>query len=233
MLDVHPPHHPAHTWKDFFIHVGTICVGLLIAVGLEQTVEYFHHRHQAHQLEDSLLRESLANQATVLNHLRSIDRLLADFKVNAARLNAAPSSDGSFAFVFPQHSDLNFFPYSITAWLSVRDSGSLALLPATTVSNYRHVEDYQDEIRTNIRDFFATENDALSLTHLHGDISYQSPDEKSRLLLAINRLDALLRHMRSTTLAFGACNEMAIHGEEVTPTRFFEYEAKFPPPPAP
>ncbi len=45
MLDVHPPHEAAHTWKDFFIHVGTICVGLLIAIGLEQTVEFFHHRH--------------------------------------------------------------------------------------------------------------------------------------------------------------------------------------------
>ena len=32
MLDVHPPHEAAHTWKDFFIHIATICVGLLIAV---------------------------------------------------------------------------------------------------------------------------------------------------------------------------------------------------------
>ena len=24
MLDVHPPHEAAHTWKDFFIHIATI-----------------------------------------------------------------------------------------------------------------------------------------------------------------------------------------------------------------
>ena len=24
MLDVHPPHHPASTWRDFFIHIITI-----------------------------------------------------------------------------------------------------------------------------------------------------------------------------------------------------------------
>jgi hypothetical protein len=29
------------TWKDFFIHIAAIAVGLLIAIGLEQTVEYF------------------------------------------------------------------------------------------------------------------------------------------------------------------------------------------------
>ena len=35
MLDVHP----THTWRDFFLHLATITIGLLIAVGLEQTVE--------------------------------------------------------------------------------------------------------------------------------------------------------------------------------------------------
>jgi len=35
MLDVHPPHEAAHTWKDFFIHIATIVVGLLIAIGGE------------------------------------------------------------------------------------------------------------------------------------------------------------------------------------------------------
>ncbi len=42
MLDVHPAPHAAHSWKDFFIHIATIVIGLLIAVGLEQMVEYFH-----------------------------------------------------------------------------------------------------------------------------------------------------------------------------------------------
>lgn len=46
MLDVHPPHEAAHSWKDFLIHISTIVIGLLIAVGLEQTVEWIHHRHQ-------------------------------------------------------------------------------------------------------------------------------------------------------------------------------------------
>jgi len=36
MLDVHPPHSPTHTWKDFFIHVGTIVVGLLSSNGFRR-----------------------------------------------------------------------------------------------------------------------------------------------------------------------------------------------------
>ena len=31
MLDVHPAHHAASSWKEFFIHIATIVLGLLIA----------------------------------------------------------------------------------------------------------------------------------------------------------------------------------------------------------
>jgi len=61
MLDVHPPHAAAHTWKDFFIHIATIVVGLLIAVGLEQTVEFFHHRHLVAETREALRAEREQN----------------------------------------------------------------------------------------------------------------------------------------------------------------------------
>ena len=54
MLDVHAPHEVVHTWKDFFIHIATIAIGLLIAIGLEQTVEFFHHRHQLREAREQL-----------------------------------------------------------------------------------------------------------------------------------------------------------------------------------
>jgi hypothetical protein len=54
MLDVHPPHESAHTWRDFFIHIATIVVGLIIAVGLEQSVELIHHHHQRNELLEQL-----------------------------------------------------------------------------------------------------------------------------------------------------------------------------------
>jgi hypothetical protein len=66
MLDVHVPHKTEHTWTDFTIHIATITIGLFIAIGLEQTVEYFHHLHQCHQLEEELrdeLRADLSRDA--------------------------------------------------------------------------------------------------------------------------------------------------------------------------
>lgn len=61
MLDVHPPHEPAHTWKSFFIHIATIVIGLLIAVGLEQSVEWIHWREKVAQARESIHDETANN----------------------------------------------------------------------------------------------------------------------------------------------------------------------------
>jgi hypothetical protein len=76
MLDVHAPHKPTHTWKDFFIHIATIVVGLLIAIGLEQTVEHFHERHQLHELRQGALTDARL-------YLHDVDQLRA---VNAQQI---------------------------------------------------------------------------------------------------------------------------------------------------
>lgn len=70
MLDVHPPHAPTHTWKDFLIHIATICVGLLIAVGLEQTVEAIHRHHERQELLAALHAES----SRILQDTANVDR---------------------------------------------------------------------------------------------------------------------------------------------------------------
>src|SRR3984885_3082276 len=57
MLDVHPAHHAASTWREFFIHIATIVLGLLIAIGLEQTVEYIHHLRELHAAREELRSE--------------------------------------------------------------------------------------------------------------------------------------------------------------------------------
>jgi hypothetical protein len=66
VLDVHPPHEAAHTWTDFFIHISTIVVGLLIAVALEQTVEFFHHRHEVAETR-AALREEMQNNIALFH----------------------------------------------------------------------------------------------------------------------------------------------------------------------
>src|ERR1700729_1381591 len=65
VIDVHPPHEPIHGWRDFFIHLATITIGLLIALSLEGCVEWQHHRHLVHEAEASLHREIEGNSKNV------------------------------------------------------------------------------------------------------------------------------------------------------------------------
>src|ERR1700733_15287098 len=60
-LDGHPPPHAAMSWKEFFVHIATIVLGLLIAVGLEQTVEYIHHRREVQEIRKALVQERQKN----------------------------------------------------------------------------------------------------------------------------------------------------------------------------
>jgi hypothetical protein len=58
MLDVHPPHEPIHGWKACLLHMSTIVLGLLIAIGLEQSVEAIHRARETRELRESLRLES-------------------------------------------------------------------------------------------------------------------------------------------------------------------------------
>ena len=56
MLDVHLPH-KLHGVSEFFLHLFTITVGLLIAVQIESFVEWRHHLHLAEEARRSLRTE--------------------------------------------------------------------------------------------------------------------------------------------------------------------------------
>lgn len=88
MLDVRPPHHAPNTWRDFFIHIATICVGLLIAVALEQSVEALHRHHQRNELRQELRTEAEENKDYFDNDMKVVEAYL-DWALDAtARVNA-------------------------------------------------------------------------------------------------------------------------------------------------
>ncbi len=129
MLDVHPPHSPTHTWKDFFIHLATIVIGLLIAVGLEQTVEYLHHRHLVHEFEEQMSEEFI-NDRKILEkdlEIQSAYRMyLTDLQTAInAKLEDQP-------FMMPSRDDpRNVYEFNIpqlSAYYVAKQNGTLSYL---------------------------------------------------------------------------------------------------------
>jgi hypothetical protein len=144
MLDVHPPHSPTHTWKDFFIHIATIVIGLLIAVGLEQTVEFVHHREQAREVRESLKLElvhdvksndfSKAGLALVLQQLEKNQSVLDSGAIDSEAL-ASLHYDG-----WDTHRPGD------DAWNSAKANGSIALIPARELNGVGYFYETIDNI---------------------------------------------------------------------------------------
>jgi len=95
MLDVHARHLSIHTWKDFLMHIATITIGLLIAVGLEQSVEVLHHRHQREQLEEQMrgvFETNLRRSERTFKQLKAQHAYLVQLRTAiSARLKGQPA----------------------------------------------------------------------------------------------------------------------------------------------
>jgi hypothetical protein len=136
MLDVHPPEHGIHGTRDFFLHLFTITIGLLIALGLEAGVEAIHHRHQREEAE-TLVRREIENNLNKLQdgapqaiaELHQMSRVLQTLE---ARAQSQPGALNEKDFVFHEA------PIQDAAWRTAASTGALTLM------NYAEVERFSD-----------------------------------------------------------------------------------------
>jgi hypothetical protein len=138
MLDVHPPHQSTHTWKDFFIHLATIVVGLLIAISLEQSVEYIHHRHQLAETRDALRAERDHNRKSFADDMGEFRRQSAALINNLIVLRYLQQHPGTPQDKLPGILVWHAYrpTYSDSAWKTAQQSNVTALMP-------------QEEVRAN------------------------------------------------------------------------------------
>jgi len=131
MLDVHPPHAAAHTWKDFFIHIATITIGLLIAVALEQGVEHLHNRHLRRELQAQLQEDARHNLAegerwdTATDSVRTWLRQRADQVFASLHGEARPDPAQPVAGIADLPVD--------SAWDAAKASGAISVLSADDI----------------------------------------------------------------------------------------------------
>jgi hypothetical protein len=147
MLDIHAPHEAVHTWTDFFIHIATICVGLLIAIGLEQSVEVIHHHHQREDLEHQMHVESGTNLKLVQSQLAFEQLFLQYLNACTDALEAASYQAGAYTVTLPVNhvqlpldSNGMLISPSRGTWTVATASGAIALLSAETAKIYARLD---------------------------------------------------------------------------------------------
>ena len=146
MLDVHAPDHTPQGPRDFLIHLLTITAGLLIALGLEASVEAMHHRHQRKEAE-ALIREELKSNG------EKIEQGEQEFKDELAGMNLVLQSLESMsqgkaavlnekAFVFHQA------PMQDSAWRTASSTGALSYMDYAEVERFSDAYKEQDQLET-------------------------------------------------------------------------------------
>jgi len=154
-MEVHPPEHPIHSVRDFFMHLFTITIGLLIALGLEGLVEAAHNRHLLHTAEINLHDEIRDNRTLLAHDEATLTTSQQDIEKNIALLQAARAHQpitGSLS------SQWKWNGMQLAAWETARNTGAIALMPYDDAQSYSIIYRQQslmdDQALLYIRDIY-------------------------------------------------------------------------------
>jgi hypothetical protein len=152
MLDVHTIHAPVHGWRDFFIHIATIVVGLCIAVGIQQTVEFFHDRYQRAELRRALRVERQENYQTLNNETKFWRWGTVELQNNLMIFQYIQQHPG-----IPQEKLPGVLQWSIgndqfisAAWNAAHQGGAITLLPRDEIEADSVVYFYFEKVNQQI-----------------------------------------------------------------------------------
>jgi hypothetical protein len=217
MLDVHAPHGSVHTWKDFFIHLATIAIGLLIAIGLEQSVEYLHHRHQVHEMAEKIQAESIENRKTLLADIEQTDRVIS--VVNGDLLSLATIKEGQDKSAFAATALPTWIGYvpNDTTWLMMRDSSLLSISPELIVKNYFKVEATLAALDRWTWIVNAARNQLEAALQAYSSPKPLSPQERDVLQRVYSEYGVALANYRLTAKGADILISMALNNEAINP----------------
>lgn len=160
MLDVHPPHKAIHGTGEFLLHLFTITVGLLIAVGIEGAVERHHHTELAREAQETLNAEIRKNETAMTGALKDIVRERQQMKANLdgiGRVQNDPKQDVNL--------DVGYSSKTLeeTAWRTAQVTGALTYMPYDKAEKYSSIynaaHDFQvaqDRLSEDEAQFFGT-----------------------------------------------------------------------------
>jgi hypothetical protein len=140
MFDIHPAQHAARGWREFLIHIATISIGLLLALGLERFAEYLHHRSQVATARTELEAELATNRERVDLNLAEAKRIAGALDANLKELRSNPAALNPDALSFEWH----FRWPRDGAWQVVKQDGSLQFMPREEIQRYNYLYESVD-----------------------------------------------------------------------------------------
>ncbi|MGD0647396.1 MAG: hypothetical protein ABR971_05330 [Acidobacteriaceae bacterium] len=187
MLDVHPPHNPTHTWRDFFIHIATIVLGLLIAIGLEQLVEYFHHRHQLYEAREAIHIELEVN-TRLLDAILSATRDAQTSMQRNIRLLQSPAREHKTPTTALEYPWGIPYPRS-NAWQDAKASGAVNYMTTSERAETDYIYGDLDLAEHFAMSWLQQNNITAAIARSAPTIGQLSPQARQQLLEATLQTD--------------------------------------------
>ena len=195
MLEVHPPHHAVSSWRDFFVHIATIVVGLLIAVGLENAVERIHDHYELRETRAALVQEQKANEAAWARDEHDWRRTFAELKNNLQVLDYLRQHPGTPQTALP--GELRWaqspFEWNHAVWDAAQQKGVVQRMSLDEANGY---QEYYVVLRVLDDQSLATWN-AMNEAHAFDledpDPTHLSPAQVDRVIQLT--LTALQKHV--------------------------------------
>ena len=146
-MDIHPPQGPIQSFKEFFLHLLTVILGILIALSLEGLIEWHHHRSLAEEARSNLTIEIRENRRLLTGGLAAApdaeQRLKATIEtIEAYRKNHRDDRTSKLDWSF------GLFPLSATAWSTAASTGALGYMDYSEVKAYTRAYVLQEEFLT-------------------------------------------------------------------------------------
>ena len=184
MLDVHPPHHAISGWRDFFIHIATIVVGLLIAVGLENAVERIHDHYQLSETRNALIEEQAANETAWAGDEHDWRRTFVELKNNLTVLEYLRQHPGTPQAALP--GELSWlqspFEWKHAVWDAALQKGIVQRMSLDEANGYQEYYGVLRVMDQQSLDAWNAINEAHGFDLLDPDPTHLSPAQLDQVI---------------------------------------------------
>jgi len=159
-MEIHHPDKPIHSKKDFIVHMLTVVLGILIALGFEAMVQWGHHRTLVREAKENLAAEIALNSKALNDGLPEImarKEKLQKILEFLQEMEKGKSPHGSFSFGW------SGFDLYATAWKTAETSGATAYMSYDDLKDYTELYDLQQIFASFQTDAFHANMDLAGL----------------------------------------------------------------------
>src|SRR3954471_20019003 len=126
-MEIHAPEGHIQSFRDILVHLGIVTAGILIALGLEQTVEWFHHRQQVAEANEMLVQEIRENGKVLGDYSAKLpairDAALGALDEITGMLQKKSSAKANLTLLYDEAQLRN------TAWTTAQAAGAFTHMP--------------------------------------------------------------------------------------------------------